>query len=279
MAAGGGGGASRRLRPARRERWRVSATTLDRDIWFGDPVSAACSVVANIMNARMQSERDLLCLHAAAVEVSGGLVVMPCRYRAGKSLLTAAFAATGHRVFNDDVVLLDPENGDAVAPGIAVRVRLPLPAGLDAATRDFLENCPGPRGTHYRYLGPANGVVAQLGERARIRGFVLLDRRDSGPAELTRIAPGTLLRQLIWQNFARCGSAERILETLASLAEGSECLQLRYSDLAQARSLLLSHFSGAAVDQRAGSPRCRRARRRSPCAGPGSGPAASRRAP
>lgn len=243
LAVAGGGG-----------RWRVTGITLEAGMWFDDPVSAACCVVAHLLQARMRVEQDFLCLHAAAVEIGGGLVVMPCCYRAGKSALTATLAAAGQRVFSDDVVLIDPASGAAAAPGMAVRLRLPLPERLDPATRAFVEAHAGPRGAHYCYLAPSKTALAPQGERAPVRGFVLLDRREEGPAELIRVAPGAMLRQLVWQNFARAGLPERILETLAPLVDRADCLQLTYSDLLEAKDLLLSHFAGPPLSLRDGQP-------------------------
>ena len=236
------------------DRWRVSAVTLGKDAWFSDPVAAACSVVANLLQVRMSMERDFLCLHAAAVEIGGGLVVMPSPYRAGKSLLTATLAAAGHRVFNDDVVLIDPTSGEGVAPGIAVRLRVPLPARLDRTTRAFLETCTGPQGPHYRYLDLPETLMARRGERAPIRAFVLLDRRDEGPAELVSIPAGDLLCRLIWQNFARAGAPEFILEALAAQVEQAESLQLSYSDPGEAVQVLVDHLQGKAKAARLAAP-------------------------
>jgi len=232
--------------------WLIASTKLGEEIWFDEPVSAACAIVARLLQLRMLEERNLLCLHAAAVEVEGGLVVMPCRYRAGKSLLAAAFAATGRRIFNDDVVMLDPASREAVAPGIAPRLRHPLPAGLDVATGEFIERHRGASDRHYLYLDLPDTLMARQGERAAIRAFVLLDRRESGAAKLARVGSGDLLRQLIWQNFARAGTPERILETLAGQVEAADCLQLTYSSLTEARQLLSDHFSvGGAKEPRA----------------------------
>lgn len=224
-------------------RWSVTGTALETEMRFDDPVSAACCVVAHLLQARTRAEQEMLCMHAAAVEIGGGLVVMPCRYRAGKSALTAALAAAGCRAFGDDTVLIEPSSGDAVAPGVAIRLRLPLPERLDDATRAFVDAHAGPRGAHYCYLAPPETALARRGERANVRAFVLLDRREFGPPTVTRVAPGPMLRQLIWQNFARAGAPERIVETLAALVERADCLQLTYSDLAEGRSLLLSHFA------------------------------------
>ena len=236
------------------DHWRVSAVTLGKDAWFSDPVAAACSVVANLVQVQMSMEREFLCLHAAAVEIDGGLVVMPSPYHAGKSLLTGTLAAAGQRVFNDDVVLIDPTSGEGVAPGIAVRLRVPLPARLDCTTRAFLETCTGPQGPYYRYLDLPETLMARRGERAPIRGFVLLDRRDEGPAELARIPAGDLLRQLIWQNFARAGAPEVIVEALAAQVERADCLQLSYNDPGEAVQVLVDHFQGKATAVRLAAP-------------------------
>ena len=225
--------------------WRVTPVGPEPAISFTDPVSAACCLGASLLKARMLEEQEVLCLHAAAVEIGGALVLMPNVYRAGKSLLSVALAAGGCRLFNDDVVLLDPHSKDAIAPGIAPRLRLPLPTNLDPLSRSFIAEHGGPRGTHYLYLTPTTDLHAAPGERAAIHGFIMLNRQERGSAKLSEIGSGDVLRQLIWQNFARAGLAERILSSLSDIISSSQCLALSYSNIEDARQVLIEHFSGS----------------------------------
>jgi hypothetical protein len=70
-------------------------------------------------------QRGLLPIHAAAVEIDGGVVLLSGESGAGKSTLASAFWRAGHRVLTDDLALLDmsQEYGALVRPGIS-RIRL-----------------------------------------------------------------------------------------------------------------------------------------------------------
>ena len=70
----------------------------------GDRVDAACSFIVDLIRAYIAAAPSLLCLHGAAAEFAGRLVVFPTPYRSGKSTLTAYLAAAGVRVYADDIL-------------------------------------------------------------------------------------------------------------------------------------------------------------------------------
>jgi len=62
--------------------------------------------------------RGIVCLHAGAVAINGGAVVLLGRSGAGKSTATAALMKRGHPLITDDIAALDPkEDGVWVRPG------------------------------------------------------------------------------------------------------------------------------------------------------------------
>ena len=61
-----------------------------------DAVNAVCDLVAAMSRALPASQPTLICLHAAAIEMSGRLVVIPNARRAGKSTLAAYRAHLGY---------------------------------------------------------------------------------------------------------------------------------------------------------------------------------------
>ena len=92
-------------------------------------VSAACSLVAILLNRLVENDPSLLALHAGAVAIGARTIIFPATHRAGKSTMAAALALRGHRLVAEDILPLDCGSAAmaAVASGTAPRLRLPLP--------------------------------------------------------------------------------------------------------------------------------------------------------
>jgi hypothetical protein len=116
------------------EGYRMTSPWLRQPLTRRDPVDLVCALVIELIWAYLEDHPASLCLHGAAAEFAGRLVVFPNKYRAGKSLLTGCLAASGHRVFTDDILPVEVTGSDrticGVATGIAPRLRLPLPEAL-----------------------------------------------------------------------------------------------------------------------------------------------------
>ncbi|MEX2008742.1 MAG: PqqD family protein, partial [Dongiaceae bacterium] len=235
---------------------------------YADPVDAVCALIVDLVRAYVADDPSLLCLHCGAAEFAGRLVIFPSRYRAGKSTLMARLAAAGSRVFADDVLPIAAPDNAGRALGIAPRLRLPLPAGAGQAFRDFVAAHRGPGNRRYLYLDLPPETLVRYGATAPVGGFVLLDRRPAGPAELTAAPRGQGLQRAILQNFAH-GAALETVDRLAALVAGGHCFTLRYSDLDEATKLLHATFAtwpprppaarGEAVAPPAAAPRPRAA--------------------
>jgi hypothetical protein len=103
-------------------------------------------------------DRGDLCLHAAAVEVDGGAVLIAAPGRHGKTTLSVAFHAAGHRLLTEDVSCI------RLAPGAPVLI-------------------PGPTGVRIRadlYDGPPAGMHMVSRTEKRIQLALDDDRRGSG---------------------------------------------------------------------------------------------------
>lgn len=203
---------------------------LPRGLRLDTPVEAACSLIADLVAAYTEHHPELIGLHCASVEIDGRLVVFPASHRAGKSTLTAAFSAAGYKIFGDDVLALTAE-GQGQGLGIAPRLRLPLPARLAAEVVSFVQQYTGPADTRYCYLVPPAGNLAHHGE-TRPLGAVILLARDAAitTPQLSRLAPGDGLLQLLCQNFAHDAPSELLVERLLPLMEHTPCLLLHYSE-------------------------------------------------
>ena len=211
------------------EGWTCSGETYEKAVRFRDPVATACSVIASLYKAHTLANSDGLCLHAAGVRIGDGLVLLTGHYRAGKTVVTAACAAAGLQVFSDDIIPLSADARTAFAPGLAIRLRLPLPETLSSATRDFVETHRTASNQRYAYMRPPEELLARHGTATRVRAIVALNRRDEGPAMLSRLAAGDALRETVLRNFAREVSAARILDALDGLIGSIPCLKLSYA--------------------------------------------------
>ncbi|HSF93484.1 MAG TPA: PqqD family protein [Thermohalobaculum sp.] len=229
--------------------WASSVEEGQPAIQYRDAVAAACGIVAALYKQHTLIDRQSLILHAAGVRIGGGLVLITGPYRAGKTVVTTACAAAGLQVFSDDIIPLDPVSLNAVAPGLAIRLRLPLPETLDPATRGFISAHSIAESARYVYVAPPPDRLATGGVQAPIHGVVTLRRIEHAPGDtppgLERLTPGDALAETIRRNFARETGAGRILDAFDSIVERSPCLALTYSRAEDAAAMLRRAFEGA----------------------------------
>ena len=216
---------------------------LEKPAYRKNEDAAICLLVAELMRAYVHEDRRLLCLHGAAAEFAGKLVLFPSNYRTGKSILSACLAASGVRLFGDDVLPINLLDAEGIAPGFAPRLRLPLPDNLGSETRDFIDKHNRLQGEQYLYLDIKDDVLAPRGCQLPIGAFVLLEREEGARPVFENVSEAEVLRQVIWQNFARETEAPKILGVLSKLVAGSQRLRLRYDRAEDAVKLLLEKFS------------------------------------
>jgi hypothetical protein len=208
-----------------------------RPLIYPDPVNTMCAMLVELAWALLRSQPHLLCLHSAAVELDDRLVVLASSRRSGKSTLTACLAAAGHRVFTDDFLPLEvDESGWAqgLACGVSPRLRVPLPADINANHGAWIALYAGPTNQQYCYLELPDASQAPHGARRPIGAIVLLDRQEGARARLETISKTEALRSVIVQNFARAGRSNSILTTLDALIAGSGLYKLTYGNAADA---------------------------------------------
>ena len=205
-------------------------------------LNAVCDIIAALPLALAASHDDLVCLHAAAVQMGDGLVVFPNTRRAGKSLLSAALARAGYDVFSDDVLALSftgDGQGIGRASGVSIRLRLPLPDAAGKGFGDWVKANPGPRNAQYKYLTLPQPA---FGTRARVRSFVILDRQEGEDAALCPVSPDEAMAALLHQNFTRDRHSGDVLSAMARLLQRETIFRLTYSDPGEAVACLEAMF-------------------------------------
>ncbi len=227
-------------------RYALSSPYIEKTESYRDPLNVICAVVAELAWARLREDPSLLCLHGAAAEFSGRLVVFPATKKAGKSTLSVALAAAGVRMFTDDFLPL------AIAPdglitglssGVSPRLRLPYPAQIGARAERYLKTRPTLSNKQYTYVVPPDSSSTGFNESAPIGGIVFLDRQDGAQAHLAGITTAEALKTVIYQNFSRSGNAADILTMLEFLVQHLPCYMLRYDDAEPAIDELKAKFA------------------------------------
>ena len=220
----------------------LEADWLKKTIRHTDQVDAICGLAANLVRFYVRGNADLLCLHGAAAKFTGRLVVFPSKYRAGKSVLSACMAAAGIQLYCDDVLPISIGEGHGIAPGLAPRLRIPLPDNLSPESLDFIHNRTGLEGRQYLYLDLDDDHLAARGSQAAVAAFILLEREEGAPLSLEAISEAEVLHRVVWQNFARKAEAPRILERLSQLVSHAQRFRLRYDRAEDAVALLKETF-------------------------------------
>lgn len=239
------------------EATKAPVITLSRDVkdtywlhaeWLEEPlkskndVDAICGLVARILKARVMEDINLLCLHGAAAEFGGALVIFPNKFRAGKSVLSACIAAAGYRLYCDDVLPISLASGLGIAPGIAPRLRIPYPENLSDSTRRFIESRTALKNNRYLYLDIRGETLAARHNQAPIGAFVFLERSEGVEPSLEAISESEVLRHVVWQNFAREVEAPSILGRLGQIVNSTQRYRMHYDRADDAVALLADTF-------------------------------------
>lgn len=207
-----------------------------------DAADALVDIVSDLIDGYLQQHPDLLCLHGAALEIDGGLVLFANVHRSGKSLFAVQMAALGARLFSDDVVplTLGPDER-GIALGLAPRLRLPLPDTVSSELRAFIDAHDGVANDRYGFVGLPDEAWAAFGDSAPVRAIVVLERHDDADdaVTLSPLGEGDTVKRLIERNITHDHKALDILERLHTLAAKATCLKLRYRTVeAGARHLM-----------------------------------------
>jgi hypothetical protein len=134
-------------------------------------------------------------IHAAAVEIAGGAVLLAGPSRYGKTTLAAALAQAGHRLLCEDSTRCSTNDGPRVLPGPAVlRLRADVAGSIDL---------PGRRvgiGDDGRVGVILDEGIRGAGDPVPLRAIVFL-RSGPGPATLVRARPPDAIRDLLALTF------------------------------------------------------------------------------
>ena len=153
--------------------------------------------------------RGDISLHAAAVEVGSGAVVLAAPSRHGKSTLAMAFQRAGHRVLSEDLICCRPATGEAIPGPALLRIRPDvhsdvLPEGLFVAAR-----------REDRVFVGLDARHAGSGAPVPLSGIIFL--REAPALAVESVDPVTALKDLWRLNF-RTGTEQSRAESFRNLS-------------------------------------------------------------
>jgi hypothetical protein len=227
------------------DKYQITSPFMDDPVRFNDPANTLCSLIVELAWARLREDTSLLCLHGAAIEFAGRLVIFPSTRRAGKSTLTVALAAAGKKVFTDDFLPLKATNDgllSGISSGISPRLRLPFPDQIGATARDYIQNRSMIQNRQYRFVTPRTDELANFGDTAPIGSLVFLERTEGATAKIEPVSESDALKSLIKQNFSRAMNTAGILRMLGFITASAPAYRLIYDDAEQAVALLEARF-------------------------------------
>lgn len=198
--------------------------------------SAAIRLKGLILEDVLAQPDHLVALHSACLERKGQALLLLGPPGAGKTTLSLALMNLGYRYGSDDVTMVREDGrvkGVPLAPGFkesAWPIAKSLGADLSALPVHFR-----PDGQRVRFMR----LAEQLAESCPVSVVIRLRRSADERAALNPIAASEGLAELFRESRSRDGKCSpEILHALVGIVSEAECFELRYSEAAEAASLI-----------------------------------------
>ncbi len=230
---------------------------------FVNEVDAANALAGALVMVEVARDPMLVCLHAGAARIGGGVVGLVGDSGAGKSSVALMLAASGHLLYGDDRLGLRLGGApQAVAFGLAPKARLPLPPDCGAEYGRFVADRTVLSGAAAAYLRMQPGEQAPRGAAAPLAALVVLAR---GAAEegLELLSPAAAVRALVPHCYAAGRPAVTLVRDLETLARLVPVLRLAFAESRRAAGRIAAAFAPAPAGCRPWLSRASGATRRS----------------
>jgi hypothetical protein len=174
-------------------------------------------------------------LHSAAVEINGRIVLLLGTHKTGKTTLSMALAARGHRLLADDRIAIDSATGRAVAVGSVPLLRKPFPAdeGFWPA-KSLVKKYRGPEDDGAAYVDLPDTLFAPKGYSGPVAAIIMLELSDTPIAtSLKPVSMAEALKVLVLQYWRGLSGnnllASEALDGMIKLAERAPAYSLNFA--------------------------------------------------
>ena len=227
--------------------WRISSPHVDLEEFdLDDGYMVANTLIGALIAGYVAQDENLASLHAGAVRIGDGLIIMLGDNLSGKSTFSTVLAARGQKFFTDDRIVLDLSTDRPAGRSLAIapKLRLPLPEEADEDYRDFVDDNSLLTWPEMTVLRLAPDLAAEFGGSLPITAIVHL-RRDTkaGQPTLTTMPRPAMILVLLEQIFAPHFNQQGELAACVRLAGDVDCWQLDYASAFDAAETLIAHFS------------------------------------
>jgi hypothetical protein len=198
---------------------------------FDNPMAAAKGLADALVSVLTARDPQLIALHAAAVALPRGLVLLVGESGAGKSSIAINLALRGHMLFGDDRIAVRLDGAaTGTCLGLMPRVPLPLPPSADHRFAAFVEAFSALQTDDTAYLRPPDGVIAEFGDAQPLAAVVLIDRRAGGGTELLPAPRDEIVDALVRHAFAPYLPAPERSSLAVALAGALPKFRISFSD-------------------------------------------------
>ena len=229
--------------------WAVRARSgAEQLVATGDAAEGANAVIGMLVDSVLERRPQMVCLHAAGIQVGAGAILCAGPSGAGKSSLALHLARRGYRCLGDDQILVDVSGRpQAVALGLALKARLPLPPSGGLAR--FVAGRIASTDANVAYLHLHDDEVAPFATAVPVRAIVVVRRRcerAGGDCALVPLSAGAGVARLLEQTTAPGASAPALIALLSRLVDAVPVASLDYHDSDHAAERVLAAHGGDA---------------------------------
>jgi hypothetical protein len=149
----------------------------------------------------------------------------------GKTSLSMALAAQGHKLLADDRIAIDAETGRAVAVGSVPLLRKPFPDDVGFwPTKSLVRKYRGPEDDDFAYADLPEELFAPRGYVGQVAAIITLERSETPIATtLAPIARCEAIAALAKRHYCKALRASEAFEGMLNLADGAATYNLKYA--------------------------------------------------
>ena len=202
--------------------------------------SLLCNFSIELILAFCQEHSDILCIHAAAIQIKNNTILILGNNKSGKSTLISTIMAHGAKNLGDDLIGITPQR-EVYCFGIPPRLRLPLPKSI--LLENFSSLYHGNNDEFYQYLYPPKHISSSFGITNTITHIIMLERNTENSAQLLSLTKEISLSEILTHYILLNQNAQKIFQQATKLIENLPSFSFNYSDLDAAAIYLYTFFS------------------------------------
>ncbi len=212
--------------------YRVDDTGQGLDLWVGDRLIArgtsmpAClrTLLSDLNATPLEHLDEVVALHAGAVDIDGGIVVMAGVSNSGKSTLVTRLVERGHAYLTDEAVVIEPDGLRARPYHKAICVD----RGAQQMLAHLVPTGDSPARDHTWDVDPRTVGRGDLSPGGPVAGLVFPIYRPHAPATVRSLDPLEVMHRLLRNSFQAPSLTQVGFAALITLANQVPAFELAH---------------------------------------------------